>query len=338
MDNKGKEFRLLGFINPYCVLPAFVYPVFAHSGQYYYEDGNGYRINEFISADKVLQKKQFFPIKETKYLSVGDETIYAYQTQKDCVTYGNGKMMHVFLTEEFHKTDHKLLCDEINNVIMRIIEHIYKDNQLAHIEDKAIDVAVQGINTVQKHYPKSIKAHAKIQNINTTVLVSPKSKGMAITIDPTKALANKGNVIHRNVELQHYTNLMQHYSRLLYEFYMLYEDLVKTRQPSLGQFHLYDVDFCNRFIQIVILQSGANLREEDILAIYRRLNFKNNRFGLSRDRLRNERALRLAIKKLNRETEIQMKINSLFYQMIDLSSQDPKVEIPQLDIKYLEEV
>lgn len=151
-------------------------------------------------------------------------------------------------------------------------------------------------------------------------------------------LTRRGEITHRNIDFQYYTNQVQQYFRLLDEFYILYEDLVKTRHPLLEWFHLYDVDFCNRFIQIFILQSGVNLREEDIFTIYQRLNFKNKQFLLSQDRFRNERMLRLAIKKLNREIEKQMKINSLFYQMIDSSPQDPKVDISQLDIKYLEEV
>lgn len=135
MDNKGREFQLIGFINPYCVLPAFVYPVLVYSDQYYYEDGNSYKINEFISAGEVLQQNQFCPIKETKYFSVGDETIYAYQTQKDCVTYGNGKMMYAFLMEESRKKANKLLSKEIDNVLTRIIGQIHKDNQFVRIED-----------------------------------------------------------------------------------------------------------------------------------------------------------------------------------------------------------
>lgn len=339
MDNKGREFQLIGFINPYCVLPAFVYPVFVYSDQYYYEDGNSYKINEFISAGEVLQQNQFCPIKETKYFSVGDETIYAYQTQKDCVTYGNGKMMYAFLMKESRKKANKLLSKEIDNVLTRIIGQIHKDNQFVRIEDRVTEVAIQGINKIsKKHYSEPIKAFVQIRNVDSGVFVSTKDKDGAIIIEPTKVLTRRGEITHRNIDFQYYTNQVQQYSRLLDEFYILYEDLVKTRHPLLEWFHLYNVDFCNRFIQIFILQSGVNLREEDIFTIYQRLNFKNKQFLLSQDRFRNERILRLAIKKLNREIEKQMKINSLFYQMIDSSPQDPKVDISQLDIKYLEEV
>ena len=339
MDNKERKFQLIGFFNPYRVLPAFVYPVFKYSDQYYYEDGNGYRINEFISAGKVLQKNHFCPVKETQYLSVGDETIYAYQTRKDCVMYGNGKMMHAFLTKAAHKNINELLSEEIEDVLTRINGHIHKEIQLAQNEDRVTEVAIRGVDKVAKrHYPEPIKAFVQIHNVDRGEGVPTKDKDGTYLIEPTKVLVQGSEVTRRNSEIQRYSSMVQHYTKLISEFYILYEDLVRASQPSLQWFHLYDVDFCDRFIQILILQSEFDLREEDIFTIYQRLNFKNKPFLLSQDKLRNEKARRLALKKLIRETERQMKINSLFYQMIDSSSQDPKADISKLDVKYLEEV
>ena len=339
MDNKERKFQLIGFINPYRVLPAFVYPVFTYSDQYYYEDGNGYRISEFISAGKILQKKYFCPIKETKYFSVGDETIYAYQTQKDSVTYGNGKTMHAFLLKESHKKTNELLSEEINDVLTRINGHIHKEIQFVRNEDRFTKDAIRGVDkVVKRHHPEPITAFVQIHNTDRDEIIPTKDKDETYVIEPTKALAQRCEITQKNSEVQRYNSLLQQYTKLISEFYILYEGLVRTSQPSMQWFHLYDVDFCNRFIQVLILHRDINLREEDILTIYQRLNFKNKQFMISQDRLLNERARRFAIKKLIRETEKQMKINSLFYQMIDSSSKDPKVDISKLDIKYLEEV
>ena len=340
MGNVDRKYQLIGFINPYCVLPAFVYPVFTYSDQYYYEDGNGYRINEFISAGKILQKNHFCPVKETMYLSVGDETIYAYQTQEDCVTYGNGKTMHSFLMKEARKNIDEMLSEEINDVLTRINGHIDKEIQLVQKKDRITEVSIRGIDKVpQRSYPEPIKAFVQIRNINNREEYIPtKEKDGTCLIGPQKVLAQECEIAPRISEVQRYSSLMQHYTKLISEFYILYEDLVRTSQPSLQWFHLYDVDFCDRFIQILVLHGEVNLREEDILTIYQRLNFKNKQFLLSQDGLRNERARRLAMKKLIRETKKQMKINSLFYQMIDSSSQNPKEDVSKLEVKYLEEV
>lgn len=337
MDNKGRKFRLVGFINPYCVMPAFVYPVFMHSNQYYFEDGDGYRIKDFVCAGEFLRKNQFCPVEDSKLYSVGDETIYAYQD--DCVTYGNGKMMRDFLMRILCKNTNELLSKEIKGVLAKITEDIDQANRPTFSNERFTEVTIRGINQVKTiRNTASIKAHINIQNVDGEIIVPNQGEHASITIEPSKALIRRDDLMCANLEYRHYSSLVQHYSQLLTEFYILYESLAKMRQPSLEWFHLYDLDFCNRFIQIIILQSGVNFREEDLFTIYQRLNFKNKRYYLCQEKFRSEKALQIAIRNLSREAEKQMKVNTLFCKIIDSSPRDAKIDTSRFDIKYLEEV
>lgn len=338
MNNRKGKFSLVGFINPFCVRPAFVYPVFTDTMQYFFEDGKGYKIKNFIKADSYLSHDLLYPVEDGKQYSVGDEMIYAFQTRQGKVVYGNGRIMQNYLSIIQKQEYDALLLDEIDDVLSVIRCAISNEKYTALVKKK--------INVVDRRKDiKNVYCYSKPQTVfvrfdktNCKKLMGHPSRLTSIDQEPTKAMTPKCEVVYKRQCYQNYSEFIELYALLLDEFYKLYSDLVKIKHPSLKWFQMYDPTFAEDFLRFLILHSELDFKKEDIRTIYHRLSFQNRQEHLWFDIRFESMNMGLEIEKFVHEIKRQMRINMLFTQMLGSSQKNLEAEIPKLESQYVEDI
>ena len=335
MNKLKAKFKLIGFINPYCVLPAFVYPVFMYSKQYYFEDGRGYRIKDFAYAGEHLWQNHLSLVEDSRLYSVGDETIFAYQTQKGNIKYGNDKIMHEFLSKICYQNTNisPSLLDEIDSVQRKLISVIQAEDRITLCNKKSI----RGRKRI--NYVEPLKSYSSLHYARAKEMAPCQNEHRFTTTEPSKALIGRTKLTYRKLESHYYASILHQYTQSLTEFYELYKILIEASPQLINQFQLNDFDSYSSFIKIILLQNGENFHKKDLLVLYKNLYSQNTRRFIPQESFGNEKALRLAVRIVRREVKRQKILNELLFQIIDSSPHDTGTEIDmsQLDIKYLQE-
>lgn len=120
------KYKLVGFINLFDLVPDFVYPIYKCKGKYYFQHGENGLIQDFIMVKKSLLNK----IKKTKmlpHITVSSESkmIYAFQTDKSTIVYGNALYVAGYINRQF--VDNKAL--NTDEILMEIIDDFLEDTK-----------------------------------------------------------------------------------------------------------------------------------------------------------------------------------------------------------------
>lgn len=274
MNRQGHEqFNLIGFVNPYAVIPAFVYPIFSRDNQYYYEDGAGYRIKEFIKTNADFSQNVFSPIKDTNGYFVGAETIYAFQVQQDNIIYGDSRKMLQYLEKVRNHCSNNLLIDEIDAVLAQIIIAMLHENTTVQINNST---------------PKATKIVLK--RYDNVLRISKAGEKMA----PPSQFERL---------YQKYVHQFHHYNMLLKDFIILFNALLEHFD--------YDLDHCNTIFQLILFETRGNALENDALTIRKQIRAKRRKRPIPAEAFRDEKMIMNVMQILNRETAKQEEINTL---------------------------
>lgn len=119
-DECTNSFRLVGFVNLHKVIPAFVYPVFFNSGNYYFQDGKSTKIQSFKLIDETSLPEIISGNFSNKFYHVGSETLYAFEPSAN-VIFGNRLEIIKFLMKYRRTIVDELLLNEINDFITKAI-------------------------------------------------------------------------------------------------------------------------------------------------------------------------------------------------------------------------
>lgn len=82
-------YKLCGFLNLFDVIPDFVFPIFEHAGEFYFQHGKENTVEEFIKVKKeVLPRIINLRDGVVIPISIGSELIYAFQSDDTTLEYG----------------------------------------------------------------------------------------------------------------------------------------------------------------------------------------------------------------------------------------------------------
>ena len=113
------KYKLVGFINLFGVVPDFVYPVFEHKGEYYFQHGNNDRIEEFekVKSDLYQQIIPLIDLNNT-IIDLNSDPIYAFQSEQQNIRYGHASDIKKYLLTV--KTDDCILSKEIRDFFIEV--------------------------------------------------------------------------------------------------------------------------------------------------------------------------------------------------------------------------
>lgn len=109
-----QEYKLIGFINLFDVIPDFVYPVFECGGEYYFQHGKNDQIEEFELVRSDIHSK-IVPLmaSESTTITIESNPIYAFQSDDKTINHGCASYMRNYLRTFL--TDDCLLRKEIDD-------------------------------------------------------------------------------------------------------------------------------------------------------------------------------------------------------------------------------
>ena len=117
------EYKLVGFLNVFGIIPDFVYPVFEKNNIYYYQDGTKTAIKRFIPIkNNDISRISFF--KEFQQLNfeapsfvvkLNSPPLDAFQPNSDTIVCGTAPYLSEYLST--YNTDNKVLANEIESLI-----------------------------------------------------------------------------------------------------------------------------------------------------------------------------------------------------------------------------
>lgn len=116
------EYKLIGFLNVFDIIPDFTYPIFEYNNLLYFQHGSNDKINEFIEIkDDIISK--IIPLKSDKNfkikISLDSKPIYAFQSEQNNMIYGTSdELCHFFesykIPDNYLKNEIKDFYDEVN--------------------------------------------------------------------------------------------------------------------------------------------------------------------------------------------------------------------------------
>ena len=92
--NEG-NFRLIGYLNLFMLIPDFVYPIYYCDGKFYFADGDAYFIHDFVELrDSLKSEIQFITLDNIILRTIGSEQIYTYLLTDNTLITGTGKSVY----------------------------------------------------------------------------------------------------------------------------------------------------------------------------------------------------------------------------------------------------
>ena len=90
-----KNFRLIGYLNLFMLIPDFVYPIYYREGKFYFADGDAYFIRDFVELKDSMQS-EIQPVTLDKKIlrTIGSEQIYAYLLTDNTLITGTGESVY----------------------------------------------------------------------------------------------------------------------------------------------------------------------------------------------------------------------------------------------------
>ena len=118
-----EEYKLVGILNMFNLLPDFIYPIFEKDNKYYLLTGDMKtktietfkKVKESKVDDITFIKDMKTNIKDEIILTISSSPIFGFQTSKDEVYFGKYEEMVKFLRE--FETDDKLLKEQIEDFV-----------------------------------------------------------------------------------------------------------------------------------------------------------------------------------------------------------------------------
>lgn len=88
------SYMLYGYLNLFCLIPDFVYPIYLSGNNFYFADGDGWHIEHFVKV-KASYRNRITPLPATgfKEYRVGSPQIYIYIQPGNKVLIGTGPRM-----------------------------------------------------------------------------------------------------------------------------------------------------------------------------------------------------------------------------------------------------
>ena len=116
-----EQYRLIGFLNIFDIIPDFLYPIFQNKDKYYFQDGCNDKIKNFVpvksSVYSMIRKSNEFKeiIGESNViLTTKSDPIYAFQIESEKIVCGESKYILEFF--KTYSTNDKNLKEEIEDL------------------------------------------------------------------------------------------------------------------------------------------------------------------------------------------------------------------------------
>ena len=97
-----EEYKLIGSLDIFGVLPDIIWPIFEKDGKYYFQHCENYiTIEEFAEMDykceEVVMIEENYPVK--RYYKLGDEPVVAFKLDNDNIFFGTFDEFNLFIKD-----------------------------------------------------------------------------------------------------------------------------------------------------------------------------------------------------------------------------------------------
>ena len=107
-ESDGNQYKLVGTMNMFDIVPDFVYPVFESQGKYYFQNSdNSLEIDSFLEVDEEKTESKIKPLTSSfnelaglkEHYTVGDEALVAFQTSEGKCFIGTSDNFNEFIKD-----------------------------------------------------------------------------------------------------------------------------------------------------------------------------------------------------------------------------------------------
>lgn len=117
----GIQYKLIGFINLFNIVPDFVLPVFDLNGDLFFQVGEYDQIKRFGKAKVSIREKiisnspDFFSNISTQFFDIYSKPVYAFQNSEKDIVYGDSSFIRKYFKN--YSPNNKVLASEISDFL-----------------------------------------------------------------------------------------------------------------------------------------------------------------------------------------------------------------------------